>query len=237
MVAANRDEFFARRRPRRLVAIRRRPAIFAGRDLEAGGTWLGLGRSGRFAGLTNFAIPPGCATGPSRGALVADFLGSDNPPPPPWTASSAKARVTTRSTSWSPTARRWASTRQAAPRGCWSRASMPLSNHLLDPVAQGEGRQVPPGPRPRGPAGRHTAARTAPRRSPRARRRTAPHRRQPRLGAHALSAFIRAPGCGTRCSTVITRDRHGWARFTESTWDEVGIETGRVVETFQIDRA
>jgi hypothetical protein len=50
--------------------------VFAGRDLEAGGTWLGLGRAGRFAGLTNFRDPQRNRAGmPSRGALVADFLG------------------------------------------------------------------------------------------------------------------------------------------------------------------
>jgi uncharacterized protein with NRDE domain len=47
------------------------------------------------------------------------------------------------------------------------------------------------------------------------------------------SAFIRAPGYGTRCSTVIRRDRHGWTHIQESTWNEVGRETGRVVESFQ----
>ena len=74
VVAANRDEFFAR--PAVEAAWwKDAKNVFAGRDLEAGGTWLGLARDGRFAGLTNFRDPPRNRNdAPSRGALVADFL-------------------------------------------------------------------------------------------------------------------------------------------------------------------
>ena len=74
VVAANRDEFYAR------------PAlaahwwddvdhIYGGRDLEAEGTWLAVDRTGRFAAVTNWTAdlnapkPPG-----SRGDLPKDFL-------------------------------------------------------------------------------------------------------------------------------------------------------------------
>ena len=58
-------------------------------------------------------------------------------------------------------------------------------------------------------------------------------------GAEAMfnPVFIAGPVYGTRCSTVVTRDRHGWTHVTESSWDAVGVETGRVVERFQVDRA
>ena len=73
IVAANRDEFYAR--PSLALAHwEDRPGIYAGRDLKAGGTWLGISSSGRFAALTNIrdlTLPQG---GPSRGELVADFL-------------------------------------------------------------------------------------------------------------------------------------------------------------------
>ena len=51
--------------------------ILAGRDLAAGGTWLGVAADGRFAALTNYrgSAPPG-PDAPSRGRLVADFLRS-----------------------------------------------------------------------------------------------------------------------------------------------------------------
>lgn len=57
------------------------PAILAGRDLEAGGTWLGVTQAGRFAALTNFRDPSDRkADAPSRGLLVRDVLaGSESP--------------------------------------------------------------------------------------------------------------------------------------------------------------
>lgn len=74
VVAANRDEFFARRSASADFWADR-PQILAGRDLEAGGSWLGLTRSGRFAALTNYRDPGRHKPqAPSRGKLVADFL-------------------------------------------------------------------------------------------------------------------------------------------------------------------
>lgn len=53
-------------------------SILAGRDVQGGGTWLGMGRSGRLAALTNFRQAQAPRTNaPSRGELVADFLNSD----------------------------------------------------------------------------------------------------------------------------------------------------------------
>lgn len=79
VVAANRDE-----QHRRATAAAHfwedQPAILAGRDLVAGGTWLGVTNRGRFAAVTNFAEiatdPPPPA---SRGELTANFLNSDMP--------------------------------------------------------------------------------------------------------------------------------------------------------------
>jgi uncharacterized protein with NRDE domain len=72
VVAANRDEFHDR--PTAPLA-RWDNGVVAGRDLEAGGTWLGLNESGRFGLVTNFRLPgyprPGLA---SRGGLVLDWL-------------------------------------------------------------------------------------------------------------------------------------------------------------------
>ncbi len=76
VVAANRDEFFAR--PTAAAARwAEAPQILAGRDLEAGGTWLGIAAGGRFAAVTNVR-EPGKPQGPrSRGRLTADFLAGD----------------------------------------------------------------------------------------------------------------------------------------------------------------
>jgi uncharacterized protein with NRDE domain len=53
VVAANRDEFHARP-TQNADWWPDQPDIVAGRDLQAGGTWLGLHRAGRFATITNF---------------------------------------------------------------------------------------------------------------------------------------------------------------------------------------
>jgi uncharacterized protein with NRDE domain len=78
-VAANRDEFHAR--PAAVAAFwRDRPALLAGRDLEAKGTWMGVARSGRFAAVTNYRGAREPSAAESRGALVTKFLeGSDTP--------------------------------------------------------------------------------------------------------------------------------------------------------------
>jgi len=74
VIAANRDEFYDR------PTI---PASFwddhenvlAGRDLEAGGTWMGINRSGGLCMLTNYRDMKNIKAGaPSRGKLVSDFL-------------------------------------------------------------------------------------------------------------------------------------------------------------------
>lgn len=80
IVAANRDELH--RRPA-LAADwwRDRPGVLGGRDLEAGGSWLAVSRSGRFAAVTNYREdrPPRPAKR-SRGQLVADFVASADAP-------------------------------------------------------------------------------------------------------------------------------------------------------------
>lgn len=80
IVAANRDEYHSR------------PAqdahwwpdnntILAGRDLQAGGTWLGLSRTGRFAAVTNYRERQQRKNAArSRGDLVTGFLNGDASP-------------------------------------------------------------------------------------------------------------------------------------------------------------
>ncbi|MCA1749556.1 MAG: NRDE family protein [Parasphingopyxis sp.] len=51
------------------------PHVIAGRDAEAGGTWLGVSEQGRMAVVTNLRNPAGPDPGKaSRGQLVADLL-------------------------------------------------------------------------------------------------------------------------------------------------------------------
>ncbi len=80
LLTANRDEYHAR--PTRAAGFwPEHPEVLAGRDLQAGGTWLGITRSGRFAAITNFRDPSRTVAAPrSRGELTMDFLlGRDSP--------------------------------------------------------------------------------------------------------------------------------------------------------------
>jgi len=78
IAAANRDEFYDR--PAAPAAPwPENPNVIAGRDLEHGGSWMGVTREGpngpKFAALTNIRAPNEVKPdAPSRGALVADFL-------------------------------------------------------------------------------------------------------------------------------------------------------------------
>ena len=73
ILIANRDEYYAR--PTRCAHWWDDAPILAGRDLEAGGTWLGIGRDGRFAAVTNVREPGGMKAGKlSRGDLTRGFL-------------------------------------------------------------------------------------------------------------------------------------------------------------------
>ncbi|MBB1074103.1 NRDE family protein [Rhodoferax sp. 4810] len=73
LLVANRDEFYAR--PTAALHWWEEAPILAGRDLQAGGTWLGVSRSGRLAALTNHRDPAMTRSdAPSRGDLVSQFL-------------------------------------------------------------------------------------------------------------------------------------------------------------------
>ena len=76
ILAANRDEFYARP-TLPLAQWEEAPQIYAGRDLEAGGTWLGINADGRFAALTNIREPGKPPGRRSRGELVAGFLNNE----------------------------------------------------------------------------------------------------------------------------------------------------------------
>lgn len=73
VVAANRDEFHARAAAS-AAFWPDHPQILAGRDLQAGGTWLGIARNGRFASVTNYRGGHDPSAAQSRGALVSRFL-------------------------------------------------------------------------------------------------------------------------------------------------------------------
>lgn len=80
IMAANRDEFYDR--PTAPAHFWEEQAdILAGKDLHAGGTWLGITKAGRIAALTNYRDPLSIQEDRiSRGEIVKDFLAGDMHP-------------------------------------------------------------------------------------------------------------------------------------------------------------
>jgi uncharacterized protein with NRDE domain len=93
VIAANRDEFHAR--PTAALDWWRpegaRAEVLSGRDLQAGGTWMGLTRGGRLALLTNVRDPAAHdPASPSRGRIVTDWLADDDAVEPFWSRLAAQ---------------------------------------------------------------------------------------------------------------------------------------------------
>ncbi|MBY6190166.1 NRDE family protein [Microbulbifer agarilyticus] len=80
IVLANRDEFYAR--ATQVAGPWHDQPITAGRDLEAGGTWLGVAPNGRVAAVTNMREPqmPEPADVLSRGEIPVNFLTGEQTP-------------------------------------------------------------------------------------------------------------------------------------------------------------
>jgi uncharacterized protein with NRDE domain len=76
ILLANRDEFYIR--PTQEMHFWEDSPVLAGRDLEAGGTWLALGANGKIAAVTNYRdlqhVRPDA---PSRGRIPTDVVLSD----------------------------------------------------------------------------------------------------------------------------------------------------------------
>lgn len=74
VIAANRDEFY-QRKTAPANYWEDHPQILGGRDLEAHGTWMAMNKNGRIAMVTNYRdIKNSKASAPSRGALITDYL-------------------------------------------------------------------------------------------------------------------------------------------------------------------
>lgn len=80
IIAANRDEFYDR--PSAPADYwEETPDLLGGKDLRAGGTWLGITKTGRLAAVTNYRDPKNQKNhAPSRGFLVSDYLKGSSPP-------------------------------------------------------------------------------------------------------------------------------------------------------------
>lgn len=74
ILAANRDELY--NRPTRKAQFwEEEPEILAGKDLKGGGTWLGVSKERKIAALTNYRdIESIKENAPTRGNIIKDFL-------------------------------------------------------------------------------------------------------------------------------------------------------------------
>jgi uncharacterized protein with NRDE domain len=82
IVAANRDEFYNRKTAAAHYWAEE-PSVLAGKDLEAGGSWMGIRTNGKLSMITNFRDPKNInPAAPSRGHLVSDYLLNGQKPLP-----------------------------------------------------------------------------------------------------------------------------------------------------------
>lgn len=230
VVAANRDEEYDRP-TRRAGWWEDAPEVLAGRDLRAGGTWMGFARGGRWAAVTNFREPaPTRTEARSRGALVGDYLRGGEP------AREYLARLRPRLPEYGgfnllvgePGALYWTSNRNHARPA--QRLLAPgiygVSNHLLDT------------PWPKVQRGKQALAALLDERSLRPDalldllldRTVAADHDLPDTGVgleleRALSTlFIQTPGYGTRSSTALLLDRDGEGLLVERTYRPGTVE-------------
>lgn len=197
VVAANRDEFHARSADR-AGFWNDNPGILAGRDLEAGGTWMGVSRNGRFAAVTNYRGGRDANAVESRGALVTRFLAGDDSP------ADYVARVAGRLGDYS------GFNLLACDGGeLWWLSNRDGGSRRLDPGIYGLGNfllDTPEVDEPRSRFARALDTAVA---------------MEPLFGV-LHPARILAPQYGTRCSTVLIADSGGGMRYAERDFDANG---------------
>ncbi|HEV2131169.1 MAG TPA: NRDE family protein [Longimicrobiaceae bacterium] len=236
--AANRDEFYAR--PTAPAGYwDDAPEVLAGRDLQAGGTWMGITPGGRWAAVTNYrdlaSERPGAR---SRGELVSQFLRSRDTPEAYLRQIADRAAeyngfnllVADREQLW------YFSNRGGEPRelgpGVYG-----LSNHLLDTpwpkVVRGKqalSALLEDGAAPAPEPLFEILADADP----------APEAELPETGVgreweRALSSlFIATPTYGTRASTVLLIDHSGRATFVERTFSAGSPAPAEISFQFEI---
>ena len=198
-MAANRDEFHARS-SEPSGFWKDRPGILAGRDLEAGGTWLGVSRPGRFASVTNYRGGRDPNALESRGALVTRFLEGS------MSAREYAGDVARRGSTYSGfnllvddgAELWWCSNRDGSPRrldaGIYGLGNLLLDSPEIAAPKERFAQSVEPGPA-----------------------------LEPLFTVLATSKII-APEYGTRCSTIVLKGSDGRIQFAERPFDPSGAE-------------
>jgi uncharacterized protein with NRDE domain len=221
IVAANRDEFY-NRKTAPADFWKDHPDILGGRDLEAGGTWLGVSRKGKISMITNYRDPKNIdPKAPSRGQLVTDYLNGNTSPEQYLRELEPEAKRyngfnlivgNTESLFYLSNYKEGIEELTPGLHG--------LSNHLLDSpwpkVAEGKKTMIEILKRPFTKEDLFKVLFNDA---------VASDALLPDTGVglereRALSAmFIKSPGYGTRCSTVVLADRQGNLFFSERVYD------------------
>ena len=235
VIAANRDEFHARLAT---PAHWWPDSTLAGVDLEAGGTWFGVTRHGRWALVTNYREgEPRDPNAPSRGGLVTRALAE---PAAALVCAAAIATDGGRYHGYNLLLGQVAAAAYSSNRGSGALALGAgihgLSNHLLDTAWPKVVR-----------AKERFAACLAPEHvdvealfALLADRTQAEPAALPATGIAPewerllSSAFIVDARYGTRCSTVLTMADDGTARFVERSFDAEGRLTGEAAHAFAL---
>jgi uncharacterized protein with NRDE domain len=238
IVAANRDEAYAR--PAAQAAFwNDHPDVFAGRDLERGGTWLGISRDGRFAAITNYRQGRSPDAERSRGELTREYLTGNAAP------GVYLGRVEERAAEYNgfslivgDPGELWFYSNRGAAAQRIAPGVHGLSNHLLDE----------PWPKVRRGITELTALLGAGESELMesllqllADRAPAPDAVLPSTGIalereRALSAsFIEGTAYGTRASTILLVAADGRVLFRERTFGPAGAPAGETEQRFQIE--
>jgi uncharacterized protein with NRDE domain len=234
ILAANRDEHFSR--PAAPLAwwpaTPGHAPLLAGRDLSAGGTWMGFGADGRMAALTNFRDPARLRPdAPSRGQLVPAFVAH------PGDTRQALAHCAAQAAGCNPfNLLGW----DGQQLGILESETPSAPLRMLAPGIHGLSNRLLNTPWPKLERAKAGLAALLPRLSVDELTtllhddRPAPDAQLPSTGVPLgwermlSSLFIRAPGYGTRCTTVALLDAHGAWQVHETTWDSCGQWAGRV---------
>lgn len=234
IVAANRDEFLDRpTEPARFW--KDHPDLLAGRDGVGGGTWMGITRRGRFAALTNYRDPfASVKNKKSRGLLVRDYLTAEISP-----------RNYLNNLSKHRTSYPGFNLLVGSPRELWYYSNQKNMISSVEPGIHGLSNALLDTPWPKVVKGKERMAACLQKPDPSclfellADEEPAPDEQLPDTGIglereRLLSpAFIRAPGYGTRSSTVLLVSARGEVNFIERSF--AGEKTTEVRYRFFIE--
>ena len=241
VAAANRDEFHARPTKAAHWWANSRPPLLAGRDLQQGGTWLGVTPSGRCAFVTNVREPARHdPDAPTRGALVPALLRDSRPVATAIESIVADAQHCNgfNLVAVDESGGAFASNRSPGVKvlggGLYGVSNAGLDTPWPKLVRAKTGVAAwLAGRNERIDALWPVLADTT-----RASDEALPHTGIARERERLLSApFIVSDAYGTRSSTIITLDRDGHARFVERSYDAGGSLVGEAAFEFRVDQS